>query len=354
MSRFFSTRHIALQPYVPGEQPQNRAYIKLNTNESPFPPSAGVAKAVAQEYEQLPLYSDPECRKLREAMADIYGIAPSEVLMTNGSDASLFLAFSSFADVQNPLVFPDITYGFYSVFASLCHIPYSVIPLRDDFTIDPASYCAIGKTVVLANPNAPTGLALSVQEIAQIAQSNPDNVIIIDEAYVDFGAESAVPLIKKYPNLLIIGTFSKSRSLAGARLGFCIGQKELIEDLNTIRYAINPYNVNRMTAAAGIAALQQDAYYRENCRIIQENRLWLTQQLQAIGFTVLPSCANFVFAKSDKLAGEALYRALKERGILIRHFDIPRITDYNRITIGTMEQMQALLHEIKEILEVES
>lgn len=354
MSRFFSGRHAALTPYTPGEQPQDRQYVKLNTNESPFPPSPGVAAAVAAESGRLQLYSDPECIELRRAMAAVYGVPPEQILMTNGSDEVLNFAFMAFADEQRPLAFSDITYGFYPVFARLNHIPYTEIPLKADFSLDPSDYCGLGRTIVIANPNAPTGLCLRRAEVERIVRSNPDSVVIIDEAYVDFGAESAVPLTAEYPNLLVTGTFSKSRSMAGARLGFGIASPALIADLQVIRYATNPYNVNRLTAAAGIAALQEDAYYRSNCRIIMENRAWTEEQLRRAGFTVLPSMANFVFAKSGAVGGEHLYRALKARGVLVRHFSSGRIVDYNRITIGTMEQMQVLMREINRILEEES
>ncbi|MBQ9080617.1 MAG: histidinol-phosphate transaminase [Clostridia bacterium] len=351
MSKFFSQKYSALTPYVPGEQPKDMQYIKLNTNESPFPPTEAVAAAVASESAKLQLYSDPECVELRAKFAKIYGIGTDQVIMTNGSDEVLNFAFMAFADDAHPLAFADITYGFYPVFAQLNNIPYEEIPLASDFSIKAQDYIGIGKTVVIANPNAPTGLCQPLSDIEEIVKSNPDNVVIIDEAYVDFGGESAVSLINKYDNLLVTGTFSKSRSMAGARLGFGIANASLIADLNTVKYSTNPYNVNRMTAAAGCAVLNENELYMANCRTIMQNREWTTCELSRLGFEVLPSKTNFVFAKSSRIGGENLYLALKERGILVRHFKKERIKDYNRITIGTAEQMQALISAIECILE---
>ena len=348
MSRYFTEKYASLTPYTPGEQPKDMQYVKLNTNESPFPPSPGVEKAVMEQCGRLQLYSDPESTALRTKLAEIYGVKPSQVIAVNGSDEVLNFAFMAFAD---EIAFPDITYGFYPVFAQLNGIPYEQIPLKADFSIDPDDYVNLNKTIVIANPNAPTGLCLSLGQIEKIVRSNPDHVVIIDEAYVDFGGESAVQLVSKYDNLLVTMTFSKSRSMAGARLGFGIGSEDLIADLNTIRYSTNPYNVNRMTEFAGCAALAENDYYMANCRVIMENREWTTGQLQALGFDVLPSMANFVFAKTERIDGGKLYVELKKRGILVRHFTKERIKDYNRITIGTMEQMQALIGAIKDILE---
>lgn len=347
MSRFFTQRLSALAPYTPGEQPKDMQYIKLNTNESPFAPSQSVSDAVACESKKLMLYSDPECSAITKKLAEVYGVEKEQVIVTNGSDEVLNFAFMAFAD---KVVFPDITYGFYPVFAQLNQIPFEQIPLKSDFTIDINDYMGVNKTVVIANPNAPTGIALSLADIEKIVKSNPNNVVIIDEAYVDFGAQSAVSLVGKYDNLLVVQTFSKSRSMAGARLGFAIGNKNLIADLNTIRYSTNPYNVNRMTEAAGVAALCDNAYYMDNCKTIIKNREWTTAQLKKLGFVVLESLSNFVFAKTDKIDGQKLYLRLKERGILIRHFTNPKICEYNRITIGTMEQMQKLIDTIKEEL----
>ncbi len=351
MSRFFSKKYEKLVPYTPGEQPQDMQYIKLNTNESPFPPHPAVAKAVAGEIEKLRLYSDPDSKVLTALLAEQYGVAPEQVMLTNGSDDVLNFAFMAFCNADRPAVFPDITYGFYKVFAEINAVPYTQIPLKEDFSVDISDYCGVGKTVFIANPNAPTGVALSRDAIEEIVKSNPDSVVVIDEAYVDFGADSAVPLIAKYDNLLVVQTFSKSRSMAGARLGMAIGSKALIGDLNTLRYSTNPYNINRMTAAAGIATLQNSDYTVKNCQTIMKNRADTVKALQALGFTLTYSKANFLFAAHPAIDGKTLYQKLKQRGVLVRHFDKPRISPYIRITVGTAEQMKALITTIGEILE---
>ncbi len=347
MSRFLAERCAALVPYTPGEQPQDRQFIKLNTNESPFPPSPGVAAAAAKEAANCRLYSDPESRALSEAFAASLGLKREQVLAVNGSDEALNFAFMVFG---KDLAFPDISYGFYPVIARLHRIPYTEIPLREDFSLAPEDYFDCGKMVVIANPNAPTGLALSRDQIESIVRRNRDTVVLVDEAYVDFGAESAVSLVDHYDNLLVAQTFSKSRSLAGARLGFAIGNEALIRDLNTIKYSTNPYNVNRMSAAAGLAALAEEEYYRANARRIQENRRFTSEGLRALGFTLPESSANFVFARRPGLAGEKLYRELKKRGVLVRHFNKPRIEDYVRVTIGTHEQMEIFLRETEKVI----
>ena len=350
MSRFFSQKYKNLKAYTPGEQPRDMQYIKLNTNESPYPPSPAVAEAVAREAEKLALYSDPECTELVAEAARVFGVGTDRILMTNGSDEILNFAFMAFCDEDHPIVFPDITYGFYPVFAELNGIPYEKIPLRADFSIDVADYIGIHKNIVIANPNAPTGLMLSLAEIERIVASNPDNIVVIDEAYVDFGGESAIFLTDKYENLLVTQTFSKSRSMAGARLGFGIGAASLIADLQTIKYSTNPYNVNRMTAAAGAAALRENSYYTENCKRIVETREYTRNALEALGFFVTDSKANFLFARSDRIDGDTLYKELKKRGVLVRHFSTEPISQYNRITVGTKEQMDVFLEKTKEIL----
>ena len=351
MSRFFSDKYKELTPYTPGEQPQGRTYIKLNTNESPFPPSPLAQKLARQAAGDLQLYSDPTCRTLVETAASALGVEKDEILFTNGSDEILNFAFMAFCDKEHPAVFPNITYGFYPVFARLNGVPYEEIPLNPDFTVNVSDYMGIGKTIFLANPNAPTGIALRRDEIEKIVASNPDSVVVIDEAYVDFGGESALPLIHKYNNLLVCQTFSKSRSLAGARLGFGAGCADLIRDLNTVKYSTNPYNVNRMTMAAGVGALTDVDYFRENCEKIQATRAWTVEQLKALGFTLTDSRTNFLFAAHPKIGGQALYLTLKENGILVRHFETPLLKDYNRITVGSQEEMEQFIATVKKILE---
>ena len=350
MSRYLIGQYQPLVAYTPGEQPRDMQYVKLNTNESPYPPSPAVTKAATREAGRLQLYSDPVCADLRDALAELYGVKRENVYVSNGSDDILNFAFMAFAGRGGRVTFPDISYGFYRVFGDLHGCDYQTIPLEDDFSIDPERYHGLGGLIVIANPNAPTGLMLTVDEIEGIVKSNPDGVVLIDEAYVDFGAQSCHALTGKYDNLLVVQTFSKSRSMAGARLGFAIADAGLIGDLDRIRYSTNPYNVNRMTLAAGAAAIRDNAYYMDNCRKIEATRAGTTKRLEALGFTVIPSRANFVFAKSDRIDGGTLYRALKARGVLVRHFDGPRIADFNRITIGTPEQMDVLIQKIREIL----
>lgn len=351
MSRFFSEKYIDLEPYVPGELPKNKREIKLNTNENPYPPLQEVTDAVAEESRKLNLYSDPDSLELRRALADNLEVPEDHLIVTNGSDEILNFAFMAFCDDHIPAVFPDVTYGFYPVFALINQLPYREIPLKDDLTIDINKFFQVAGTLFIANPNAPTGIALKKSEIEQILQNNTYNVVVVDEAYVDFGAESCLPLVEAYDNLLVTRTFSKSRSLAGARLGVGIAQPELIADLNAVRNSTNPYNVNRLTAAAGIACLKHDDYNMENCRKIIETRSWSERALKDLGFEMTTSRTNFLFARHPDISGDELYKRLKDRGILIRHFKGQRICDYNRITIGTPEQMEKLVEAIKEILE---
>lgn len=351
MSRFFTPTLSHLVPYTPGEQPRDTVYTKLNTNELPFPPSPKALACAAEAAEKLNLYPDPTCRDLTAALAERLGVCPENVLLGNGSDELLYFAFAAFCDGDNSAVFPNITYGFYKVFAGLCRVPYTEIPLRDDFRIDLGDYLGVDRTIFIANPNAPTGIALSLSEIEQILKANPDRVVVIDEAYVDFGAESCVPLIGKYDNLLVVQTFSKSRAMAGARLGMAIASPAIIRDLNTVKYSFNPYNINKMTIGAGLGTLADDEYTVRCCRKVQENRAYLADELRKLGFTFPDSKANFLFAKHPKCPGAEIYRRLKQKGVLVRHFDAPLITDYNRITIGTREQIDTLLAALRQVLE---
>ena len=348
MSRYLIDKYQALEAYTPGEQPRDMQYIKLNTNESPYPPAPGVVEAVREQAGRLELYSDPVCTELRDALAARYGVRRENVFVSNGSDDILNFAFMAFGGPR--AFFPDISYGFYPVYAELHGIEAHPIPLRQDFSIDPSDFMALDGFIAIANPNAPTGMALGVAQIEDILSANPDHVVLIDEAYVDFGAESCVALTAKYDNLLVVQTFSKSRSMAGARLGFAIAHEALIADLEKIKFSTNPYSVNRMTLAAGIATLKADEVCMENCRKVVETREATVARLRQLGFEVLPSKANFVFARHPHADGGFLYRQLKARGVLVRHFENPRIKDFLRITIGTPRQMEALIEKLGEIL----
>ncbi len=351
MSRFFSDKYQSLVPYVPGEQPRDRKYIKLNANESPFPPSPLAQSEAMKALSGLQLYSDARNTALHRELASFYGLSEDQVLATNGSDEILDLCMMAFCDEKHPALFPDITYGFYKVAAEVYGVPYEEIPLDEDFRIRPGDYFSSGKTVFLANPNAPSGIILPLSDVETVVARNPDTVVVVDEAYVDFGGESALSLIPRYDNLLVTRTFSKSRSMAGARLGFGAGNAGLIRDLSAVKFSSNPYNVNLMTAAAGIGALRDEAYTQKNLKTIVENRAWLSRELSKLGFSLTDSKTNFVFARHPAIGGGALTLALRERGILIRHFSSPRIEDYVRITVGTREELSALLAAIKDILE---
>ena len=352
MSRFLSAEAGRLAPYTPGEQPRDQKYVKLNTNESPFPPAPGVMEAVSRgEVKRLNLYSDPTCQALNDAIAQRYGLKRENVLTGNGSDEILAFAFRAFCGEGKPVAHADITYGFYKAQTALFGLESRLIPLREDFSLAVEDYMDFPGTIVIANPNAPTGLALPRSAIEGILQANPDNVVIVDEAYVDFGGESCVPLIDQYENLLVVQTFSKSRQLAGARLGLAMGNAKLIADLNRVKFSLNPYNINRLTLKAGQAALEDTAYFDRTRAAIVDTRSWTKQQLEARGFAVLDSRSNFLFASTDRKDGGTLYKKLKENGILVRHFDAPRIANWLRITIGTPEQMQALVETLDKILE---
>lgn len=350
MSKYLSKRFDKLTPYIPGEQPKISNLIKLNTNESPFPPSPKAIAEAEIELSRLNLYSDPECTALLKKLSEVLGVKEEQVIATNGSDEILNFAFMAYCDNNTGVVFPDITYGFYKVFAELYNLEYKEIPLKDDLSIDYRDYLNAGKTIFIANPNAPTGIYLGLDKIEEILKSNPDNIVVIDEAYVDFGNESAVKLINKYNNLLVTGTFSKSRSMAGARLGFGVASKEIIKDLQAIRYSTNPYNVNRMTLAAGYGVLCDEEYTKSNLKEVIYNRDYLSDELKKLGFKMTDSTANFIFTKHEKISGELLYNKLRERNILVRYFNKEKISDYLRITIGTKDEMDKLIENIKEII----
>lgn len=352
MSRFVSQEAGSLAPYTPGEQPVDLQYVKLNTNESPFPPSPKVVKAVSRaELLKLNLYSDPTCGMLCRAIAKRNELKPEQVLCSNGSDELLFFAFRAFCGEGKGAAYADITYGFYKVWAKFFGLKPTVVPLRDDFTLNVDDYMDFPGTIFIANPNAPTGMAVPVRDIKRLLEADPNRVVVVDEAYVDFGGESCAPLLYAHDNLLIIQTFSKSRSLAGGRIGFALGSAELIADLNRVKYSFNPYNVNRLSIVAGAAAMEDEDYFRKCTAAVAQNRKWTVDALEALGFTVLPSSANFIFVKSGRIPGGELYRRMKENGVLIRWFDADRIRDFCRVTIGSREQMETFISEVKNLLE---
>lgn len=352
MSRFLADKYKSLDAYVPGEQPRDKRYIKLNTNEFPYPPAPDVVAAVtAERVSGLRLYSDPTAKALKAALAETYGVEPQNVFVSNGSDESLNFAFACF--FEKGVAFADLTYGFYGVFADLYGIDTKIIPLDGDFSIDPEDYIGVGRGIVIANPNAPTGKALPITDIERIVSSNTEHVVVVDEAYVDFGGESAVGLTKKYENLLVCSTYSKSRGMAGARLGFAIGNAELIADLELMKYSTNPYNLDSLALCMGEAALTEasKAYYEEKIGKVIKTREDTAAKLTALGAEVLPSKANFIFVKLPGASGGDAYARLREQGILVRHFSKERISDYLRISIGTPEDMAALVDAIKIIIE---
>ena len=350
MSRLMSKRYADLVAYVPGEQPQDKKYIKLNTNESPFPPSPFAQRLARQAAGNVQLYGDPECGALVRIAADKFGVSPDNVLFSNGSDEVLDFAFEAFCDADTPALFADITYGFYSVFAARHCVPYCEIPLKSDYTIDVDDYIGRKGTVFLANPNAPTGIALPAADIERLVSADPDRMVVVDEAYVDFGGQSVLPLIAKYDNLLVTQTFSKSRSMAGARLGMGFADAAIIADLKKIKYCFNPYNVNAMTAAAGIGALLDEEYFRANVAAIVATRCDTVRALEEMGFACLPSQTNFIFAKHPRMTGADVYARLKAEGILVRYFDKDRLREYVRITVGSAEEMRTLVQTLARLL----
>lgn len=348
MSRYLDSRFAFLEPYVPGEQPKDREYIKLNANESPYAPSPLVREALrSAEAESLNLYPDAACRELTSLIAGHFGLEEGQVLLANGSDDILNFCFSAFC--ERGVVFPDISYGFYEVFADLYHIDALRPRMGEGLTIDPRDYTGTGRCVVIANPNAQTGVALPLAAVEGIVKGSPESVVVVDEAYVDFGGETAVPLIGRYPNVLVVRTFSKSASLAGARLGYALGPEPLIEDLKRLKYSTNPYSVNRTALCAGAAAMRDWSYCAANCRRIALERRRLTAELVKRGFELTDSSANFVLARPCLIGAKEYMEALRERGILIRYLG-GALSDWVRITIGTPGQMDALLDATDEIL----
>lgn len=353
MSRPWSRKAASVIPYVPGEQPRDRRYVKLNTNENPYPPSPAVAEALrAFDPDALRLYPDPTSRALREALADYFGLAPENFFVGNGSDEILAFCFQAFFDPDPapPVLFPDITYSFYPVYAALYDIPYRTVPLDAGFAVPVEALLAPCGGVVLPNPNAPTGRDLPLSDIARIAAAHPEQAVVLDEAYVDFGAESAVRLLAAHDNLLVVQTMSKSRSLAGLRLGYAIGSPELVEGLERVRDSFNSYTIDRVAQVAAVAALSDGDWFERTRAAIVGTREKTALHLAGLGFDVVPSSANFLFARHPAMDGGRLYEALKERGILVRYFRKPRIDGHVRITVGTPEEMDALCVELSRIL----
>ncbi len=338
-------------PYIPGEQPKEKDIIKLNTNENPYPPSPAVKEALESiDYKDLRLYPDPNASELVNAVAKTYGVKPSEVFVGVGSDDVLSLAFMTFFNSEKPILFPDITYSFYDVWAEIHKIPYETVPLNDDFTLDPEVYTLENGGIVIANPNAPTGIFESIEVIESIIASNPGSVVIIDEAYIDFGGESCLPLTKKYDNLLVVQTFSKSRSMAGIRVGFAIGNEKLIKYLNDVRFSINSYTMNKAAITVGTAAVNDTEYYKGVCAKICKTREHAKNALSRLGFEFPDSKSNFIFAKHKTVEAKTIFDELKKRKIYVRWWDKPAIKDYLRITVGTSTEMQKLFDALGEIL----
>ena len=362
MSKYLSEKFKNLEPYVPGEQPQDRRYVKLNTNESPFPPSPKVIEATSvQEISIQNLYSDPTAKRLVESIAKYYtnyvkerGVdfefTKDNVIVSNGSDEVLAFIFNAYTDKDKGMACPEIGYGFYPVFCSELNVPFIPVKINEDFSLDLAKFKGIRENICIANPNAQTGLYISVSDIKTLLSENKERLIIIDEAYCDFGGESASVLIKDYPNLIVVSTLSKSRQLAGARIGFALASKEIIQDLNTLKYSFNPYNLNRLSIIAGSVAMEDVEYFNKTREVIIKNREYLKGALTALGFKVTNSKSNFILASTPKMGGKELYLALKERGVLVRFLSDELLKDWVRITIGSMEQLNTLINTIKEIL----
>lgn len=338
-------------PYVPGEQPKVKNLIKLNTNENPYPPAPAVAKALKEmDYDDFRKYPEPTCSVLVEALSEYYKVDREKIFVGVGSDDVLSMAFLTFFNSTKPVLFPDITYSFYDVWANLYRIPFRQIPLNDDFTINPADYYAENGGIVIANPNAPTGVQLPLEAIEDIIKKNSNSVVIVDEAYVDFGGESALPLIDKYENLLVVQTFSKSRSMAGMRIGYAFGSKKIIKYLLDAKFSFNSYTMNMPSLTLGALAVKDKAYFEECCSKVIATREWTKTELAKRGFTFADSKTNFIFAKHNTVARDVIFKALREENILVRAFNGERIKDYLRISIGTDEEMRAVMVALDKIL----
>ncbi|MBO0587688.1 histidinol-phosphate transaminase [Sporosarcina sp. E16_8] len=351
MSKYWSSMVKRTDPYVPGEQVEQKDIVKLNTNENPYPPSPKVLAAIQQEMgRNLQLYPSPTATELRETIGQQYGLTAEEVFVGNGSDEVLAFSFMAFFEPGKPIRFPDVTYSFYPVYAKLFDIPYEEVPLNKDFTLPVDKYFQSEGGVILPNPNAPTSIYAEIEHIEEIVKNNPDQVVIIDEAYIDFASKSATELILKYDNILVVQTTSKSRSLAGLRVGFAMGAPSLIAALIRIKDSFNSYTLDRLALVGAKAAFEDEAYFTETTQKIIATRDKLSETLQQLDFGVLPSQANFVFASHKTVPAEFLYNELKKEGVLVRYFNKPGIDNYLRITIGTDEQMERLVEKLSNIL----
>ncbi len=351
MSRYWSKIVSDLEPYVPGEQPKDRRYIKLNTNENPYPPSPRVIEAIKHAANDLlKLYPDPNCEDLRDAIAKYHGVDSGNVFVGNGSDEILALAFFTFFKQDLPLLFPDVTYSFYDAYCNLFNIEAKRIPIRPDFTIDLKDYIQPNGGIIFANPNALTANCISPEEIERLLEANTGSAVVVDEAYIDFGGETAIPLIKKYPNLLIIQTLSKSRSLAGLRVGFAVGEQELIEGLDRTKNSFNSYTLDRLALAGALESIKDEEYFQETCRKVIETREWTTKELGGLGFSVVPSKANFILIQHERLPAKVLFQKLRDEGILVRYFDKPRVQNHLRVTIGTEAEMKTFVQKVRELV----
>ena len=350
MKEFWSKRIREMTPYVPGEQPRDRIFIKLNTNECPYPPSPRALEAIrAAAGDGLRLYPDPECLELRQTIARRYRVSQNQVFVGNGSDEILAFAFQAFFDPEREIVFPRVSYSFYPVYAQYFGLNCRRVEMNPDFSVPVDALCGDNGGVVLANPNAPTGMALTLDEVERLVQSNPQAVVIVDEAYVDFGADSAVPLIQSYPNLLVVQTASKSRALAGLRVGWAMGNSNLINALRCVRDCFNSYTVDRVAAAGLKAAMEDEGYFQSIRGRVMAARDKTARRLSDLVFTVLPSRVNFLFVTYPGLSGAALQDGLREKGILVRRWDDPVIADWLRITVGTDQEMDVLLRALSEL-----
>lgn len=352
MKEYWSKRARDLVPYTPGEQPRQRNWIKLNTNENPYPPSQKALAAIrVAAGETLRLYPDPECTSLREALAATFDLKPAQVFVGNGSDEVLALCFQAFFDPERTILFPDVTYSFYPVFAGLYGLSYREVPLDERFGLPLESFVGDNGGVVIANPNAPTGRAVSLCDIRTLLEGNPESVVIVDEAYVDFGAQSAVPLIDSYPNLVVVQTMSKSRALAGLRVGFALGNENLIAALNSVKNSFNSYTLDWLALAGAEGALRDGDYLRAITMKISSTRDWAADRLKRMGFEVSDSAANFLFISHPDIPAKVLLDGLREWGILVRWWDKPRISNYLRITVGTDQEMEALCQALTQMIE---